>query len=70
MLAAPVGRLQVGCQFDAVVVETASASPLRAWPGIDDHARVFEKIVHLARPADIREVWVAGRRVDGTRITG
>ncbi len=70
VLAAPVGRLQVGCQFDAVVVETASASPLRAWPGIDDHARVFEKIVHLARPADIREVWVAGRRVDATRITG
>ncbi len=58
-----VGRFQPGQQFDAIVVDTESpGSALRAWAGIDDHDRVFEKIVRLARPADIDTVWVAGRR--------
>lgn len=63
VLGVPVGRLQPGQQFDAIVVETgAPGSALRAWDGIDDHDRLFEKIVRLARPADIESVWVAGRR--------
>ncbi len=57
-----VGRFQVGQQFDAIVVDTqAPGSALRAWDGIDDHDRMFEKIVRLARPHDIAAVWVAGR---------
>ena len=67
VLGIPVGRLQPGCQFDAIVVDTAStASGLRLWDGVDavdDHERLFEKIVRLARPADITAVWVAGRRI-------
>ena len=42
-----------------------SMGPLRQ-RGIDTPARIFEKIVRLAGPAEIREVWVAGRVVAGT----
>ncbi len=66
VLGLPVGVLAPGFQFDAIVVDTAG-SALRAWDGIDDHARVFEKIVRLARPVDVVDVWVAGTRVAGTR---
>lgn len=63
VLGARVGRLSVGMQFDAVVVDTAGGGALRGWPVVDDHARTFEKAVRLTRPADIRSVWVAGRQV-------
>jgi len=76
VLGIPVGRFQVGQQFDAMVVDTdaghthaSSWSGLRSWPtgdgtsGVDDHARLFEKIVRLAGPSDITRVWVAGREV-------
>ena len=66
VLGIPVGRFQVGCQFDAFIVDTAaSRGGLRRWDGIDDEARLFEKLVRLAGPADITTVWVAGRRVIG-----
>jgi guanine deaminase len=60
VLGAPVGLLAVGRQFDAIVVDV-DGPVLRSWDGIDDEARVFEKIVRLARPTDISQVWVAGR---------
>ena len=64
VLGVPVGRLQSGCQFDAIVVDTASAaSGMRLWSEVDDHARAFEKIVRLTKPADISAVWVAGKVV-------
>ena len=64
VLGIPVGRFQVGQQFDAFVVETAgSPTGMRRWDGIDTEDRLFEKIVHLAGPADIRTVWVSGRCV-------
>lgn len=63
VLGAPVGLFEPGRQFDAIVVETAAGGALRAWPQVDDHARVFEKIVHLAGPAEITTVWVSGRQV-------
>jgi len=60
VLGAPVGLMEVGRQFDAIVVET-DGPVLRGW--IDDEARLFEKIVRLARPSDIAAVWVAGTQV-------
>lgn len=66
LLGLDVGLLEVGRSFDAVAVDTARpGSPLRMWNGVDDDARMFEKIVRLATPADITDVWVAGRRVTG-----
>jgi guanine deaminase len=63
LLGVPVGRFELGRQFDAFIVDTNAGGALRAWPSVDDHARVFEKIVHLAGPAEISSVWVAGRDV-------
>lgn len=60
----PVGLIEPGRAFDAFAVRPArgSASSLRRWD-LDDDARWFEKVVRLARPADIGPVWVAGRPV-------
>lgn len=66
LLGLPVGQIATGRQFDAVAVDLARpGSPLRIWDGIDDDARTFEKVVRLAGPSDISDVWVAGRRVAG-----
>lgn len=70
VLGLPVGRFQVGCQFDAFVVDTASTSGgrVRRWAEVDDEARLFEKIVRLAGPSEITHVWVAGREVAGSQL--
>ena len=61
VLGIPVGRLQVGQQFDAFVVDTSvGRSGLRRWDGVDTEERLFEKIVRLAGAADIVSTWVAG----------
>jgi guanine deaminase len=68
LLGLPTGALEVGRPFDALAVDTRrTGSPLQAWPGLDNDARTFEKIVRLATPADITDVWVAGHRVAGSR---
>ena len=67
LLGAPIGLLEPGRRFDAILVDTASRrGSLRTWPGIDTPERVFEKLVRLAAPADITDVWVDGRRVAGS----
>lgn len=67
LLDLPVGLLEVGRQFDALVVQTnRPLSALRIWPEVDDAARTFEKIVRLATPAEISEVYVDGKRTAGT----
>jgi guanine deaminase len=64
VLGAPVGLLEPGRRFDAVLVDTASRrGAMRVWPEIDTPERTFEKLVRLASPADIVGVWVEGRRV-------
>jgi guanine deaminase len=62
LLGIPCGLLEVGRRFDAVAVDLqAPGSALRIWDGIDDDVRTFEKIVRLAGPSDICDVWVDGR---------
>jgi guanine deaminase len=64
VLRAPVGLLEPGRRFDAVLVDTTSRrGSLRIWPDLDPDERAFEKLVRLAGPADILGVWVDGRRV-------
>ncbi len=64
VLGVPVGLLEPGRRFDAVLVDTTSRrGSLRVWPEVDTPERTFEKIVRLAGPADIVSVWVDGRRV-------
>ena len=66
LLGAPLGLIEKGRSFDAIVVDLdRPLSPLRAWTGIDNEERIFEKIVRLAAPADISRVFVAGQTVSG-----
>lgn len=68
LLGIDAGLLAPGRHFDAVAVDIARpGSPLRIWDGVDDDERSFEKIVRLATPADITDVWVAGRRDSGNQ---
>lgn len=67
LLDLPVGLLAVGRQFDAIAVSLDGPnSALQIWDDIDSPERVFEKIVRLAGPSDISDVWVAGQRVQGS----
>jgi len=67
LLGIPAGLLAPGRSFDALAVQiNRPGSALRRWDDIDDNERVFEKIIRLGSPADIADVWVAGRRVAGT----
>lgn len=64
LLGLPCGLIEVGRQFDAVAIDLAVPnSPLRIWDDIDDDDRTFEKVVRLAGPSEISDVWVAGRSV-------
>lgn len=60
LLGIDAGVLAPGRHFDAVAVSIAG---LGVDPDLDDDARVFEKLVRLAGPADVRRVWVGGRDV-------
>ena len=64
LLGINAGVIAPGMSFDAFVVDCdARPGGLDFWDGIDNEERLFEKIVRLAGPADIRRVWVAGRQV-------
>ena len=66
LLGIDAGLIAPGMSFDAFVVDCEQRpGGLDYWEGIDDEERLFEKIVRLAGPADITDVWVAGRRVSG-----
>lgn len=67
LLDQPTGLLAVGRSFDALAIQlNRPGSPLQTWTEIDSGDRIFEKVVRLASPADICNVWVNGRRVAGT----
>ena len=60
----PVGLIEPGRCFDAMAVRTdRPGGVIRLWDGIDDEARVFEKVVRLATADDIIHVWVDGSSV-------
>ena len=62
----PVGAFAPGRQFDAIVVDTsAPLGTIRVFDDLDDPERVLQKIIYSASRANIRDVWVAGRRVAG-----
>ncbi len=68
LLQEPTGLIEPGRPFDAFTIDLGAAnerrsSGLRWWPELDDHRRVFEKIVNTARPSDIGSVWIDGRLV-------
>ncbi len=60
----PVGLIEPGRCFDAMAVRSDRPGGLiRVWDGLDDEARIFEKVVRLATADDISQVWVNGTAV-------
>jgi guanine deaminase len=59
----PIGVFKEGFQFDALLIEGGSdRSNLRLQP-LDSPADLVQKIIYHAGRSNIREVWVANRRV-------
>ncbi|MEM9654995.1 MAG: amidohydrolase family protein [Actinomycetota bacterium] len=62
LLGLPVGLLEVGRSFDAVVIDRARVVPsVEAEP--DNWELVFERLVRNTGPEAIRSVWVSGNQV-------
>lgn len=63
-LSLPIGRLAEGYAWDAQIVDIALAgAKLPVFGGDVPPQEIFQKIMYLARPENIREVWVQGERV-------
>lgn len=63
-LSLPIGRLQENYVWDVQVIDTkAAAAKLPIFDVNEDLHNVFQKIMYLARPENIREVWVQGKKV-------
>lgn len=63
-LGAPVGRLEPGLEFDAVLVEAnRDDADLTVWDGLDGPEDAAQKILQTAERPNIRRVWVRGREV-------
>lgn len=63
-LSLPIGRLAEGYAWDAQIVDIALAGAKLPVFGNDvPKHEIFQKIMYLARPENIREVWVQGERV-------
>lgn len=63
-LSLPIGRLAEGYAWDAQIVDIALAGArLPVFGDEEPLHEIFQKIMYLARPENIREVWVQGERV-------
>jgi len=63
-LSLPVGRLAPGYAWDAQVIDTKiQTARLPIFNEDEDLKDVFQKILYLTRPENIREVWVQGCKV-------
>ncbi len=67
VLGIDAGLLAQGRVFDAFVVEAGPERSVEVWPDVDDHTRVFEKLVRGAHTTDISTVWVNGKQVSPSR---
>ena len=59
----PVGVFKEGFQFDAILVDARARDSNLRLDTNDTPAEVLQKIIYQASRANIREVWVANRRV-------
>ncbi|MGG3891296.1 guanine deaminase [Metabacillus fastidiosus] len=63
-LSLPIGRLTENYVWDAQIIDTSLASAkLPIYEKNEDLHDIFQKIMYLARPENIREVWVQGEKV-------
>ncbi|KAF9121630.1 hypothetical protein BGX30_002451 [Mortierella sp. GBA39] len=63
-LSLPVGRIQENYAWDVQIIDTKLPSAkLPIFDPNEDLNDVFQKMLYLARPENIREVWVQGEKV-------
>lgn len=63
-LSLPIGRLAEGYAWDAQIVDIALAgAKLPVFGENEPLHEIFQKIMYLVRPENIREVWVQGEKV-------
>ena len=63
-LSLPIGRIQENYAWDVQVIDTRLPSAkLPIFDENEDVQDIFQKIMYLARPEHIREVWVQGEKV-------
>lgn len=63
-LSLPIGRLEANYTWDVQIIDTTLASAkMPIYQANEDLHDVFQKIMYLARPENIREVWVQGEKV-------
>lgn len=60
-----VGLFRPGYQFDAILLDTAVRSGHLQLAPTDEPEQILQKILYAASRANIRDVWVANRRVYG-----
>ncbi len=60
----PIGRIEAGQQFDAIVVDClAPDSNICIWPGSDSPSDVLQKIIYNASRCNVAQTWVQGALV-------
>jgi guanine deaminase len=64
LLGRPIGLIEQGRRFDAVAVDLDGVG---IWDEVDDHDRIFEKLVRRTTANSIRHVWVDGVEVTPAR---
>lgn len=65
----PVGVFKEGYQFDALIIDGRSRESNLRLNADDTPADILQKIIYLAGRTNIREVWIANRRVHLTGAT-
>jgi len=65
----PVGVFKEGYQFDALIIDGRSRESNLRLNADDSPGDVLQKIIYLAGRTNIREVWVANRRVHPVGVT-
>ena len=63
-LTLPIGRLEEGYAWDVQIIDTTvKTAKLPIFNPDENLDDIFQKILYLTRPENIREVWVQGRKV-------
>jgi guanine deaminase len=66
----PIGLLQPGYHFDALVIDIRAQSAQLSLTGAETASELTQKLIYGATRAHIAETWVGGRRVGGVRCRG
>lgn len=65
----PIGMFKEGYQFDALIIDGRSRESNLRLNADDAPADILQKIIYLAGRTNIREVWIANRRVHPSSAT-